>query len=403
MTFTILPESAPKTRRSAPPAVLIAVVVVAVLAVGGVSWALTRGSGHPVAAPASTVAAARPHPAEPRSAQQWLTAALSSARKQGSVHLELIAHLPGRTLSYSDDDGRNNGVQRISVTPAMHAQVRVVGSTTYFAANRAALLNYFGFPAKTANKDANHWLVLRPGDPGYSEVTDGVTLASALTQVEVRAPLTLLPSRTLLGERVVGVQGTGDQGSTATLWIRSTGSHLPVAYQANSPKRGTVNASFMRWSMADVVTGPPVDSTGAATTGAQCSETPPPGASAQAVAYVEAVQAGVAQWVAIDKSLNAEFGEVHLDDLRAEAQADSAFLSRLRAIHFTGPAVQYANGLENVLREYVRLMATASNYNGYLSQHQAEDNSLLHARSVQSSQLRTVLGLPQSTCTFLRP
>jgi hypothetical protein len=179
---------------------------------------------------------------------------MAAASAQGAARVDVTDHLKNRTISYSDDDGRDVGIQRITVTGGMSATVRVVGSMTYLLANRAALLGYFGFPPAAAERAAGRWMLLQDGDPGYAQVTDGVTFASAMKEVTLSGPMVLLPERTMHGKRVVGIRGlvsgtTGAADSTArgTLWVAASGAPLPVAYQAGSPKIGSMSVTFSHW------------------------------------------------------------------------------------------------------------------------------------------------------------
>ena len=225
---------------------------------------LTRGSdAAPV--PASPVAAHH-HPAStPKTAVEWRAAAVAAANARGAVHVDVVNRLKGRTSRFSDDDGPNTGIQRIAVDPGMRGEVRVIGDTTYFVANRAALAGYFGFPAAAVDRAAGHWMVLRAGDGGYAAVTEGVAFDSAMKEMAVSGPLVLLARRTMHGVRVVGIRGTvsggtagADPAAKATLWVSAAAPHLPVAFQAGSSKLGTMTVRFSRWGVRPKVVPPTI-------------------------------------------------------------------------------------------------------------------------------------------------
>lgn len=199
----------------------------------------------------------------PQTAREWLTAAFASAKAQGSVHMDVVDVLKDRTLRYSDDDGPIGGVQHISLTPGMAAEVRVVGKQTFFTANRAAFQGYFGFPARVAPIVAGHWLLVEPGMPYYEKVTEGVAFTSAMKEVSLKGHLRLLPARVLNGVRVVGLQGRAggpafDSGAPvrATLWVTDTSRALPVRYDAREKSLGHMTVTFTRWGDTAAVAPP---------------------------------------------------------------------------------------------------------------------------------------------------
>lgn len=241
---------------------MIAVIVgVVVLGAGAVGYFLTRGSGSPAAA--KPVASTTGKAAEPTTAAQWLSTALAAAKAKGAVHVDVLNKLKGRVGRYSDDDGPGVGVQRITIEPGMHAEVRVMPGVTYFTANRAALTGYFGFAPSVADKAAGRWLVLHPATPGYTQVTEGVTFSSTMKEMTLRGPLKLLAARTLQGVRVMGIRGTAagpamkhKAAAIATLWVTASGAHLPVLYTSSVPKFGSTTTMFSRWGMTVDVVAP---------------------------------------------------------------------------------------------------------------------------------------------------
>jgi hypothetical protein len=263
VTMTILPESPPTPSRTTPSrrtAAVVAALLATAVAVGG--WLWLRNDSSPAPAAASRPSSIAPLPATPR---QWLTAVLAAADGKGSVHMQVVNRLKGRTLRYSDDDGPDRGTQRISVTPGMRAEVRVIGRQTYFTANRKAFQDYFGFPARVAGIIGGHWLLLEPGMPMYKRVTEGVTFRSAMEEMALKGPLRLVPARSIDGVRVVGIRGLADGPAlpsgtrmTATLWVTATAHPVPVRYDARAKSLGRMVATFSDWGATiDVV--PPAE------------------------------------------------------------------------------------------------------------------------------------------------
>jgi len=86
--------------------------------------------------------------------------------------------------------------------------------------------------------------------------------------------------------------------------------------------------------------------------------------------------------------------------INAQVTADQQFLSSLQAITYPANARADSATLQNDIKSYDSLISQEENI-GTVS-----DASLISARSARSaasSQLRTDLGLPASTCSFYEP
>ena len=87
--------------------------------------------------------------------------------------------------------------------------------------------------------------------------------------------------------------------------------------------------------------------------------------------------------------------------MSAQIAADTAFIFRLSAIHFSPDAEVYASLLRSTVTRYIALLTQ------YLANPQPLDQSdvphLDDVRVQASSHLRATLGLQQSSCVVLRP
>lgn len=193
------------------------------------------------------------------SAQQVLSAAVAAATAKQWVHMDVETSASGHVIRFNDDDGPNAGIQRITIQGGGAGTVRVVGRDTYMKADATALHGYFGLPADGARRAANRWLHLAPGDSGYADVTQGVSLTSALDEVTITAPLQLLPAQSREGRTVVGVTGgagpDAPAGATATLWIDSA-TGLPVEYIAAASDGDSITSHMSRWGTSVAVPRP---------------------------------------------------------------------------------------------------------------------------------------------------
>lgn len=252
--MTILPGTPPgPTKRSVNTRLVAVVAAGALVAGGGVAYALGvfGGSSGTTTPPAAGTSAAG-NPADSfagLSGAQIVALARTAALHASGVHMTVVDRAATRTVRYSDDDYRTGGIQRVT-TGAARAEVRVVGTTTYFTGNRAAITGYFGMPP-SAVPGHGVWFRLRPGDTQYKTVTEGVTLASAMREVALTGPYTVLPAQQRHGLAVVGVRGQvpavpTTARSSATLWVAATGPKLPVEFDASAgPISMTV--TFTQW------------------------------------------------------------------------------------------------------------------------------------------------------------
>jgi hypothetical protein len=144
-------------------------------------------------------------------------------------------------------------------------------------------------------------------------------------------------------------------------------------------------------------------STGPADSAASCQESVPPGASPAAAAYLKALNTGYIGWTQVSRSLQAENGEVHLDDLKNEAATDASLILTVQTIKFSGPVAATAKQYIQVVNEYVSQLVTAVDHYGYYSSNHEQFTELGNARQALAQQMRQDLDLPAGKCTVLRP
>jgi hypothetical protein len=209
--------------------------------------------------PSSTPSAGTPKPTASASAAsslahlppaQVLTKALGAAVAAGSMHFTVTE---GSSSSSSTDDqnaSMDSGTQVLTYSSGAQATFRLVNGAAYLRANAGALAELF--PNKATAALAGRWIVTHPGDPGYEDVTDGMTLATALPEFTPTGTLTLTGLRTVDGKTVIGVKGVAPanigvpQDQPATLYVMATGQPLLVSFQAGTGPDHEV-ATFSQW------------------------------------------------------------------------------------------------------------------------------------------------------------
>jgi hypothetical protein len=203
---------------------------------------------------------------------QLLAAVLAAGDAQRSVHYVTTASYGGADIRQVGDAGITRGIQRMAFRKGArtgHVTVIVAAHTAYVRGDAFTLVNYMGFKSAPAAKYADRWVSIPPTDADYSTVAAAVTLHSTLHQLKLSAALSTTPQTTLDGQQVVGIKGryTGAGGRTASaiLYVRATGSPLPVQ---ETVRVGAARfaVTFSNWNQSMSVSAPtgavPIATTG---------------------------------------------------------------------------------------------------------------------------------------------
>src|SRR5215472_2774366 len=194
-------------------------------------------------------------------AKQILAEAVAAARAAGTLHFDSTTRQGPVSAVYSDDSATSVGRQVITISGGGRATVLVVGRAAYIRGNAAALAGFFGLPDATAARLAGRWIVMRPGDPGYQQVSAGVTTGSVLVEAMPVGPLTKTGATTVDGQSVLGVRGRAaasvglPAGATDTVYIAATGRPLLVSCQQGKGST-QVSVAFGGWGRAVHVAAP---------------------------------------------------------------------------------------------------------------------------------------------------
>jgi hypothetical protein len=204
-----------------------------------------------------------PKPAKPVAdlpPKQILAEALASARAAGSMHFDVQATAASVTLDIVGDALPTVGRQVTTGNDGAQMTELVVPGSTYLRGNAAGLTGFLGMRAKAARRLANRWVVLRPGDPNYQQVTEQVTGDSVLSSITPASPLVKAKKlQKISGQSVVGVGGTAPAssdlpaGADVELWVAATGKPLPVAAEEISGSN-KLEVFFTRTSWGEKVT-----------------------------------------------------------------------------------------------------------------------------------------------------
>lgn len=188
-----------------------------------------------------------------------LALAIQNADASGWVHEITNASGPGHKWSADNVIGTTEGRQNI-VSDGAHARVLVVGGNAYIYGDDKAITNYFGISTANPQKYANQWLELTPSNPGYSTVSNAVTLTSDLGHLEMQGKLKEGQVVVIDGHKVCPITGHIPATSQApagigTAYVTTAGRILPFEYRitANGIKSTT---SWTQWGHAVKLAAP---------------------------------------------------------------------------------------------------------------------------------------------------
>jgi hypothetical protein len=135
-----------------------------------------------------------------------------------------------------------------------------------------------------------------------------------------------------------------------------------------------------------------------------CGAVPDGDMSAEARAYLEAVNASNVRRAELDRKLAAQGDYVRREDVETQLSIERAYAPSLAQIPFTGKAVAPANDLRQAVGHYIAVleaMLNEPNLGG--PSHSVEVERIWDRRTAASRDLRRALGLPPSTCSFRHP
>ena len=193
-----------------------------------------------------------------KDASQVLSAGVSAAQHQSSVHYVLEASGQSQRQTITGDAGTDSGDQEI-VTGADQVQVELIHGAAFVKGNAGGLQHTIGLPAASATRFAGQWISVQPSDTLFRPITQAVTILGILRQLEPKAPLQESTPGAVGGHEVVGVRGSlpgatqpGVTG-TAVLYVSTATPTLPLGFsgQAKNGQRTVTEAgAFSRWGAA---------------------------------------------------------------------------------------------------------------------------------------------------------
>jgi hypothetical protein len=192
---------------------------------------------------------------------QLLTSSLAAARAQHSVHYVGTVTAAGLSSTTVGDAAVDRGVQYVTYRAGGrtgHVTVRVVANTAYVKGDAFALGTYVGLSAAQVTKYAGKWILVPHTSSAFKSIAAAVRLGSTIDELELAPPLTNTGTTTRHSQRVIGIRGRETQSgvaATATLYVRATGTHLPVEEVASEGQL-RVSVVFSNWNERVSVSAP---------------------------------------------------------------------------------------------------------------------------------------------------
>ncbi len=161
-------------------------------------------------------------------AERVIETTVASATKAGSVRVTVHFVSGSTTGEVIEDTTRRSGVETVAIGQE-RVSIVLVDDTAYFAGNTQGLTSYFGFPASTASALSGRWISISKSDPGFTAVTSGLTLSSALKEVTPAGSVSEGRRSVVNRQSTMSISGVSSDGrSRTTLFVARKGKELPV-------------------------------------------------------------------------------------------------------------------------------------------------------------------------------
>jgi len=186
--------------------------------------------------------------------------AMANAAAQQWAHIDVTTTSGNDVIAFQQDSGPTSGRQWITADGA-HAETLLVGGVAYAMGDAAAVTNYFQYPASQTTRLANRWVAFTPGDSGFSDVSDGITLASALKNDTITGPYRVGAVTIVDGQQVVPISvdvpdTSGGPSATGTLYITPGSSTLPVELDMVGSDGSKSDVKYSQWGASVTISAP---------------------------------------------------------------------------------------------------------------------------------------------------
>jgi hypothetical protein len=169
-----------------------------------------------------------------------------------SVHYASTSTQAKETLLESGDAGPASGSQTVLMGNGS-ISILVIGGISYVKGNAGGLQSLAGLSASQAAATAGQWIEFSTGNAALAPVVDGVRSHDIAEELALKGPLSLGHPRTIDGSAVDAIEGSQTEGRKSVhvvLYVRATGTHVPVeedTVDAKGQPTADEHVTYSKW------------------------------------------------------------------------------------------------------------------------------------------------------------
>ena len=167
-----------------------------------------------------------------------------------SVHYDSTSTASSQTLVESGDAGPASASQTVTMGQGT-ISILVFGGTSYVKGNTDGLESLAGLSSSQAAEAAGQWIQFSTDNTAFAPVVEGVRSTDIAKELALSPPLALGRTRTLDGESVDAIDGTqkfGKKSEPVVLYVRASGTHVPVEEDSVNSKGQHTDAEHIIYS-----------------------------------------------------------------------------------------------------------------------------------------------------------
>lgn len=199
------------------------------------------------------------------SAYAQMKMVIADALAQSSVRVTASASVSGQRVVQVTDAGRIDGRQSLTLTNEGYSNTilaELIAGHLYVKGDASILVSYLGLSKSVANQLKSQWFGIPKSSSYYTEVAQGLTIATGMAEVTMTKSVTAAASTTLAGVSVNVLKGTSVKSAlqpsySESLYFSPGAKPLPVEVsQVVQGSLGTLK--FSHWNERIALVAPKV-------------------------------------------------------------------------------------------------------------------------------------------------
>jgi hypothetical protein len=169
-----------------------------------------------------------------------------------SVHYASVSTQSKSTLRENGDAGPASGSQTVLLGKGS-ISILVIGGISYVKGNAGGLQSLAGLSASQAAITAGQWIEFATGNAAFAPVVAGVRSHDVAQELALKGPLSIGHPRALDGYEVDAIEGSqtlAHKSVRVVLYVRATGTHVPVqedSLNAKGQPTTAVHVTYSNW------------------------------------------------------------------------------------------------------------------------------------------------------------